>query len=383
MLPKWLRVGGEYRLRFEDFDGSRFQSGNDDHYLLQRFRLYLSWEPAPLFRVFVQSQDSRILGNDRVPSAPPVRDSFDIRQAYVELGGDRKSPLTLRAGRQDFNFGEERIVGSGNWSNTARSFDAVSLKARFARGIQATIFAASVVPLRNDLFDRPHTGDDLHGIYGEIKDRIPHANLEPYLFWRIGPAHLDSKTYGVRVFGGITKRLTYNVETAGQNGFRSGSPVSGSGFYGRIALGAKRRWAPTIRGEYTFASSSFEPVYPVAHDKYGLADQIGWHNIHHLGATGEWKPFKNWTWQLKQHQWWLADPSGSLLTPTFQVIARDPAGRSGRYVGREVDVQAQWAVRKGVLLGAGFAHITPGGYLRRRAQGAAQNFSYLMSVFTF
>ena len=45
-------------------------------------------------------------------------------------------------------------------------------------------------------------------------------------------------------------------------------------------------------GEYNYASGddtpgdgvrgTFDQLYPTAHDKYGLADQVGWKNIHHL-----------------------------------------------------------------------------------------------------
>ena len=55
-----------------------------------------------------------------------------------------------------------------------------------------------------------------------------------------------------------------------------------------------------LTAEYNFASGdenptdgsrgTFDQLYPTGHDKYGLADQVGWRNIHHLRAGVEFSP---------------------------------------------------------------------------------------------
>ena len=92
-------------------------------YLLQRMRLGVELRPTPWLTGFAQAQDARVSFADRVPPAPPLQDSLDLRQAYVQFGGE-SHPLNLRVGRQDLAFGEERLVGASNWGNIARSFDA-------------------------------------------------------------------------------------------------------------------------------------------------------------------------------------------------------------------------------------------------------------------
>ena len=39
VLPSWLRVGGEFRERFEGFDNGNFIDGRDDYYALSRVRV--------------------------------------------------------------------------------------------------------------------------------------------------------------------------------------------------------------------------------------------------------------------------------------------------------------------------------------------------------
>src|SRR5688572_1409875 len=57
---------------------------------------------------------------------------------------------------------------------------------------------------------------------------------------------------------------------------------------------------PRLVAEYNYASGdkdpadgqrgTFDQLYPTPHDKYGLADQVGWRNIHNARAGVEFKP---------------------------------------------------------------------------------------------
>ena len=103
---------------------------NDDTWLLNRFRLGVLWKPASWLRFYVQGQDSREFESKRpnIPGAMGAEgdDNFDLRQAYVEIGSP-DFPLTLRAGRQLLLYGDERLIGTTDWNNFSRSFDAVKL----------------------------------------------------------------------------------------------------------------------------------------------------------------------------------------------------------------------------------------------------------------
>ncbi len=126
-LPGWLGFGGQYRGRVEGQTGREFIPGNNDFYYLSQLRLDFNIRVCSSLRLMVQGQDSHAPGLEIDPRPPSFQNSFDLRQGYLDLHrGDRRS-VGLQLGRQEISFGEERVIGAGNWSNTSRSFDAARL----------------------------------------------------------------------------------------------------------------------------------------------------------------------------------------------------------------------------------------------------------------
>ena len=361
-LPQWVRLTGEVRFREEGFFGNRFTARNDDMYLLQRFRLGLEVRPTPWLNFYAQAQDSRVSFPTRVSPAPPFQDSADLRQAYVQLGGETK-PFMVRVGRQELAFGEERLVGAGNWGNIARSFDAV--RAGFhGNGYRVDAFAASMVVARDHDFDRHTDGDNLHGIYGQFDKLVPRAKVEPYVFWRLSPSGVDSKTVGLRWAGALPASFEYTMELAAQRGSRRLEGIQAwAGFWRLGKTFANARWKPGVRLEFNHASGddnpsdgrykTFDVLYPTPHDKYGLADQVGWKNINHIGIIGEVKPRPGLVLQVTAHDWWLASARDGLYNSGGALLVRDATGSSGTHVGEEIDGQVLWTVSKHVAIGGG------------------------------
>ena len=89
-LPSWLRFSGDERIRLEGVENGGFQPDGGDVYLLQRLRLNLKHQPASWLKVFVQTQDARVLWKKQTP-APPYQSTWDLRQAYAEIGDVRRS----------------------------------------------------------------------------------------------------------------------------------------------------------------------------------------------------------------------------------------------------------------------------------------------------
>src|SRR5688572_19698287 len=145
-LPAWLRFSGEYRMRVEGFDGGGFNAGARDAYALNRVRLNMRVSPTYWMRFQIQAQDAQVFGKNTKPDAPPFEDTMDIRQAYVEFGKPELPAVLLRVGRQELVFGEQRLIGHLNWTNTARSFDAARLTLQHSK-YKVDVFAASVVNL--------------------------------------------------------------------------------------------------------------------------------------------------------------------------------------------------------------------------------------------
>ncbi len=402
-LPAWLKFNGNYQGRLEGFSGGGYKDNSSDAYFLNRFRLNMAVTPSPWLKFRFEAQDSRVWGKNSTP-APPFQDTLDLRQAYVEVGNPETKTFGLRAGRQELVFGDQRLIGHLNWTNTARSFDAVRATFRHG-GVRVDAFASSVVQQVDGQFDRAlrNKGDNLHGIYGSLTTLVPKATIEPYVLWRLtrglltesgAAGNRDFKTWGLRFVGKLPANVDYNVEMARQTG-RLGSDAIGA-WAGHWSLGyttpglpGKPRWIL----EYNYASGdrspndgrrgTFDQLYPTGHDKTGLADRVGWRNIHNVQFGAQFKPHPKWTLVPRYHSFWLASRTDALYAANGVATVRDPTGAAGRFVGQELDFTANYVPSSQMSVGMGFAHLFPGTFLKNATPGRSYNFPYLMVGYSF
>ena len=86
-----LTMGSQLRLRAEGRNNFRFdesRAGNDEGFVLSRFRWDLTWEPAERVTGVVELQDARIYGEraideNRTPNI--FADELDLHQAVLDL----------------------------------------------------------------------------------------------------------------------------------------------------------------------------------------------------------------------------------------------------------------------------------------------------------
>lgn len=402
-LPQWLRFGVDYRARIEGFWNGGFKDNNEDAYLLNRFRVNMLIQPNDWLKFVFQGQDARVFWNDKIPHAPPYQDSMDLRLGYVELGDPDKEPVSLRAGRQELVFGEQRLVGHTSWANTARSFDAVRATFRSNSGYRLDAFASSVVVLTDGEFGKPIAGNNLHGLYGGIEKLVPDAVIEPYVLWRLAPrlaseygpvGNLDSKTVGVRWAGRLAGGFDYGTEMAFQTGSLGSDKVrawAGHWVAGRTLRRVK--WTPRVSAEYNYATGdkdprdgrrgTFDQLYPTNHDKYGLTDQMGWRNMRDLRFGLDLKPRSKWLIVVNWHDWWLASARDALYNSAGNPIARVADGSGGTHVGQEAGVQAIYTLSPQMQIGAAVGHVFPGEFLKKATPGKGYTIPYLVIGYSF
>lgn len=394
-LPSWLRFSGEERIRMEGYDNGGFQPNNTDNYLLQRLRLNMTIQPAWWFRVFVQSQDSREFYKGGAP-APPFQDTWDLRQAFAEIGDMERGFVDLRVGRQEVNLGEERLVGSSNWTNNARTFDAARLRLH-RKKVRLDVFAASVVVVTVGQVGAVTPGNNIYGLYGGLENVIPKSTIEPYLFWRSqsdvkaqlgGIGTYDMKVPGIRWVGTLPRNFDYNTDLA----FERGSVLKDEidAWAGHWVMGYKvpsLPWSPRIFAEFNYATGSasaklgqrntFDQLYATAHDKYGFSDQVGWKNIEHVRVGPEFTIRPWWYMSARYSDYWLANAHDALYNTSNAVVAQMADGSAGRWVGQEVDFVNRFQVSKITTIGGGFSHIIPGTFLKKATPGLNYTGPYL------
>lgn len=404
-LPSWIRLRLEHRFRLEGYTALRYRDGNDDHWFLNRLRANVTLLPASWWTFTLQGQDSRIFFKSNPTGQNPYTNRTDLRLAFMTLGDPSKSTAAVRIGRQELAYGDERIIGAANWGNVARAFDAAKLVLRSGRWQVDAVSATVVVPRIHGV-SHHEQGNNLHFLYARWTSPVPGTSAEPYVIWRTGRGTGDALTGilhqnrwvpGVRIAGRLRARTEYGAEGV----LQSGNVVNQ---YGRERVRAyalhtvlryefeELPWRPRALGEFNYASGdrnpgdrrsgTFDQMYPTPHEKYGLADQVGWQNIEHVSAGVEAKPGKQFVVRTLWHDWYLAQSRDGLYAAGGALVFRDLSGRSGRHAGAEVDLIAQynWGSR---YVGCGFGHLFPGRFLRVQSPGTGLNYVYLNAGYDF
>ncbi len=399
VMPSWLRLRGEFRERVEGFSNSGFVDERDDAYFLSRVRLTAT-ATGKAVAATIQVQDARVGGKSVGPTGAPFSSAFDLRQGFVDIGS-AKAKMAVRAGRQEIAFGDQRLVGHAGWLNAARTFDAARVTFRTAPA-QVDVFAASVVRPLADEFDKSGNGNRFAGAYVSSGRLVPLATAEPYVFYRRDTnqraesgsfGSLDQVTIGGRLAGKLPARLDYNVEMDLQRGSLGPDSVRAWAGHWQIRESLAGPGMPRVTAEYNFASGdenpvdgtrgTFDQLYPTAHDKYGLADQVGWRNIHDVRLGLEVTPFKATPITFNYHSYWLVEPRDALYAASGAPLARVIAGAASRRVGQEIDVQVSRPLFPQLALTAGYAHLFAGPFLKEATPGASYSGPFAMVTYVF
>jgi len=400
LLPAWLRFSGELRERFEGYEGGGFKKNSTNDYDLQRIRLGMQLRPTSWMRFYVEMQDARVFGIN--PSLPPYQNAADLFEAYVELGSAEGNGFTVKAGRQQLSFGNNRLIGDSWWTNVSRTFDGV--RGAYQQGrFRVDAFATSVVIVRDGVIDHHLEGNNLYGVYATAKDIIPHATLDVYQFWNLRPSfalqglkagHLDEWTSGFRWVGALPLSLDYRTEMAYQWGELSVDRIRAwSGHWVAGHTIKSSRFKPRTFFEYDYSSGSkndkdgydntFDPIYPSTHDKLGLADQFGWRNIQDFRLGQEFTLTRKWKVSTSGHDFFLANAHDALYPTRGSVIAQSAKGTAGTHVGEEFDIQTIYTPTRQTQVDFGLGHVFTGPFLKQTTQGKDYTYPYMMIEYVF
>ena len=419
------------RLRWEvrenNFDFNRgVNAVTDDGWLLQRFRIGMMLKPVPWLKIYAQGQDSRefFSGRTLTPGALGAEgdDSFDLRQAYIDISDYSKCPWGLKVGRQILSYGDERLVGAFDWNNFGRTFDAVKLTYK-TKGFTLDAFTSTPVVItankfnQSDLFNGTETGRGLvfSGVYATLDD-LSFGSVDLYSLFINEPRgntsnvqggvsttganarHSDFVTLGTRIKGDPKKLggLEFQGEFAYQVGDVRG--LSLNAFAANVGVGYNfdLPMKPRIYAEYNFASGdgnsadndvgTFQNLFPTNHKFYGIMDLFAWQNLHNAMLSFKVTPMKNVTAQVDYNAFWLADTNDVWYRANGLTAVR-PLNAASRgasdYVGSEVDLVVTWTPNKYLQVQGGYSHFFAGNYLKSTGFHSDADFGYVQATIAF
>ena len=399
VLPKWLQLGVEFRGRFEGGTANNYVSGDDDFYYLHRVRSQITIRPADWLRFFIQPQTVEAPGR-RKPVPDSQADHFDFHQLHMDVAGNGERHWSFRLGRQELNFGAQRLVGSANWGNTSRSFDGARLSYETPQ-TRVDWFASTVVKIDRQNFDRFTRNTQLHGFHVSSKSWIPKATVEPYLFWKADPLETSETgvvgrsahaTIGFRAEGPLPRRFDYSIETAFQKGHLGGEQHRGwAGYYTLGYRVNSKPQAPRIFGAYSYASGdpnygdghrgTFDMLYPTNHAFYGWANRHALRNLREVMAGVVWRPTPKWVVNYEYHTTWLANRQDFYYNFNGRAVFRNPNATSS-HLDQEVDVYSVYNMSRRVQLVLGFGRIFPGSFLKQSRRDSPVFVPYLQWRYT-
>jgi hypothetical protein len=385
--PK-VAFSGQVRPRFEVQD---FRDGlSADTFTSMRTRMGMTGQPAEGVKVFAQVQDVRLWGEETHTSTDYRADNFDLHQGYFELLKMGGKPLSLRAGRQELTFAEERLVGASNWAPQGRAFDGVRATAA-GKGGSLDLF---LMKLREDSSPGRPPNSTFGGAYARITGAKGQVVDLYALYDRVaGAGGVDRLTAGF-YWSGERGRVDYRVEFAHQAGDLAGSGINANLLgatagvsFGRQVTGKVALWYDYLSGDSSGrASRVFNTLFGTNHKFYGFADyftnmSLDTRNfgLQDAALKVSVKPEQRVTLGMDVHGFWTA---AKLPRAGIPGILR-PLPANDRF-GQEVDLTVTLVYRKAVTLTAGYSHffVDDAMTFLRGLRGDG-NFAYVMTNVSF
>ncbi len=411
-LPDWLRLSIHHRTRYEAMDNA-FRKGAHGNDQVLAFRTLVFAEARYQgLRLGGEFEDSRIaLDSPGTPVSTSLVNQGELLQAYLAWEGQNVFgtglDLFVKGGRQTMNFGSRRLIARNRFRNTINGFNGIDLQLHRVGLWQWRsffVFPVARLPGSKDAlrkgqteFDEEHAGTFFTGTFIGL-DRLPlqsHGELYAYYLHeedskRVATRNRKLWTPGIRWYRKPhTRCLDFEFETALQTGrsrrsTKTRDSLDHFAWFGHAAVGYTfdLPWRPRLLAQYDYASGDRNP-----HDgKNGRFDTLFGARRFEFGPTSIWgafarsnlntpgfrvqvKPARGVSGFFAYRAFWLAEKRDAWTGARLQ----DPSGRSGRFLGHQIEIRARWhAVPKRLLLEAGWAHLFKGKFARN-APGAPRN----------
>lgn len=365
----------QYRPRFEYNDGKDFAECTKHEFISHRARLGLKATYQDSAEVFFQVQDVRTWGEESNTLGDYDADHFDLHQGYLTL--KHKEKCLLRIGRQEIAFDGHRIVGTVNWTQQARSFDAVNASYRWENGGMNAVYAklreGDVAGDREDvdLFMFHGSVNPTKALYASLLVVHDYSDVMNSHRWTVGP-------YATFKAGG------FNCRAEGYGQFGDVGTYDYSSFMGSVRAGYTfdAAWAPTLDAWFDYLSGdddptddkmeAFDTLYATNHKFYGYMDFFLNIPVHTAGlglidpgVMVKFKPHENVTCILDYHH--------------FLVAEETPGGETD--LGDEVDLTIKVPCPKGVTFTGGFSIFSSGEAMKelRGDEESTELFGFIMA----
>lgn len=409
------RIGGEIRHRFEYRDDFNFndRSFEDDGFNLMRYRLNMDLKVGKYIHGFAQGQHSDSHASRKAHKSGLFQNDIDLHQLWVKLSSPiEEIPGYVKVGRQKLAYGDQRFVGSFEWSNVARVFDAVKVSVKPVDWFNIDAWYSQVVAVDRGRADTANHKDNFFGIYTTLTPVKDHL-LDTFVFFRrsrggrvfrgeragnVGP--LKEYTVGNRFKG---KRclsagceaggFDYGFEWAFQGGTRAQERIQALALHALLGYTFYDiPWDPRISFEYNHGSGDSDPrdgkfetfdnLFPTNHIHYGYMDFFSLRNLENLKLGFDFKPHKK-VKVISAFHWFFLDTTNGPWQNAGGGVVRAGSPGADSSVGQEFDLLVKWKATKHLSFLAGYSHFFTGPFVEDTGANSDADFFYLQTALKF
>ncbi len=399
----WLfSVGGEERIRYNNELDSRL-SGKNNLFESERTRVYGDLWYRDIFRAYVEFEDVQAF-NESLPPSPTDLNKSDLLNFFIDLKlfdlDDHAA--YLRGGRQELNYGSQRLISQTDFPNSPRNFDGVK-GFWHSDTVEVDSFWTRPVVINPTDFDSENDKETFAGLWTTLRPTKTQSVDLYYLYLDnatpiatpagspAGRRGFDVDTFGVR-YSGEKDMLVWDFEGMyqfGQHTFQStsaGAATTGVGLHF-----ADAPLNPTFWIYYDYASGNHDPghgdygtfnqLFPNGHNYFGWTDLVGRQNIDDLNFQTWFFPTKWITMGVQYHILRLDAAKDALYNAAGAVERSDPTGKAGTQVGDVLTgvVNFHLSMHSDVMLQ--FSHFDSGSFIKSTGSPLSPEFFYLQYTF--
>lgn len=395
-----IKINGMLRIRPEFLYNKNFIAGNESTYIGQKVWLSIGKDFTPNSKIFFRIQDARqwgsYAGGQGGLTTANEQESLDLREAWLQVGDMFDGNLALQLGRMRLIYGDQRLVGSLDWTDVGRSFDGLRLKIKPAEGNQLDLW--SVLMEDGDTFSPVIDHTIFSGIYDVMKFSDAFL-MDLYLLNKANvddPAAFNLFTAGAR-FTNRTKKgksasaFDWTLEGAYQFGQNTGNQVSAYatavvvGYtvdkLVRFGLEADVGSGDSDTGDSVVGT--FDNLIPTNHIYYGQADMVSWKNMTAFNANLT--LFPGAPFQARAAYWYASRMTSHDIWYGVSGAASgvDLTGVSDLHLFHEIDLKVDYKPFDFWKLQAGFSWVIRGDAPIAAGASADYYFGYISSVASF
>ncbi|KAF2339030.1 alginate export family protein [Flavobacterium nitrogenifigens] len=377
----YMSIGGEARYEYVDFnneDWGRFNVGHNN-FLLQRYDLHADIHLGKTFRIFAQLRSA--LEDGRTNGARGIdEDQLNVQNLFLDVNvwQQKDKKITIRAGRQELDYGSGRLISVREGPNARLYFTGGKLMYTSSR-VSVDAFAMMADTVYTGVFDNKMSKQlNLWGAYSKII--FPKAgNLDLYYLgfrrdasvFEEGIAPERRHTIGSRLwkYGG---GFIYNLEAAYQFGtFGSGDINAWTGSIDIGYMFENIKFKPTInlRNDYISGDKNqgngnlqtFNPLYPKG-GYFGFSPQVGPVNLIDIHPYATLDLLSNLKMQVDVVLNWRYSTQDGVYRPSGILNLRG-SDSDEKYIGTAYLANFTYGINKYISVVSGIQYFKTGAFI--------------------